>query len=110
MQLCLVVDDVLKLLEPHMFVILVSAVSGCRHIIACSFQACGLSQLFLRRKKLQWSSLCCYYNSHGMSFIFPKCKLTYTFLPEKWFDCDQSSDTENRGDTRNVHLSSGLRK
>lgn len=62
-----------------MFVILVSAVSGCWHIIACSFQACGLSQLFLRRKKLQWSLIYCCCYSHGMSFIFPKCKRTLRF-------------------------------
>lgn len=83
-----------------MFVILVSAISGCRHIIACSFQACGLSQ-FPRREKRQWpllavkSHYCHYCSSHGMSFIFPKCKLTYAFLPEKRFECDPSFGTGN---------------
>lgn len=42
-QLCFVVVDVLKLLEPYMFVTLVNAVSGCLHTVARSFQASGLS-------------------------------------------------------------------
>lgn len=105
MQLSVAVDDVWKLLEPLVSLALVSVyqvTTSHRSLIPGIW---ALSQFL--SIKLQWSLLYCYCISSGLSFVLPKCKLTYTSLSEQRFDEDNrdlSFVTEHRGRVRTAHM------